>query len=132
MTKKKTSKQSLNEEIPVSKKTVHVQMPAASTPAITKAKPQRATTHNKKLPVKKVSRTVMLDVIAKTGGRFFTSTHIGKDEQPHTINGIRYKKQDNAFGYIEVYCSSAKEMRLINPQTLTDVSFGGIHYKAKK
>lgn len=132
MTKKRTSKQSLNEEMPVRKTTVHVQMPAQQVPTTTKAKPQRSTTHNKKLPLKKVSRTKMLEVIASTGGRFFTSTHIGKDEQPHTINGIRYKKQDNEFGYIKVYCAAVKEMRLINPQTLTDVCFGGVHYQAKK
>lgn len=127
MTKKKTSKQSLNEELPVVK-TVHVQ---TSAPKVV-AKPQRTTTHNKKLPVKKVTRSKMLEVIASTGGRFFTSTHTGKDNQPHTINGIRYKRQDNEFGYIKVYCAAVKEMRLINPQTLTDVSFGGVHYQAKK
>jgi hypothetical protein len=83
-------------------------------------------------PVKRVSRTTMLKVIADTKGRFFTSTHIGKDGQPHIINGIRYKIQDNEFGYIKVYSSAAKEMRLVNPQTLTDVVFNGTHYKAKK
>lgn len=92
----------------------------------------KATGHNKNFPVKKVSRTAILKMISDTKGRFFTSTHIGKDGQPHTINGIRYKKQDNEFGYIKVYSTQSKEMRLINPQTLTNFSFGGIHYVAKK
>lgn len=123
---KKTSKQSLNEERPIEKIAI-----IGNVVPTTKAKPQPSK-HNKNFPVQKVSKTKMLEVIANTKGRFFSSTHTGKDGNPHTINGIRYKKQDNEFGYIKVYCAAVKEMRLINPQTLTDVSFGGIHYQAKK
>ena len=87
--------------------------------------------HNKKFPVKRVAKTTMLKIIAETGGRFMTTTHIGKDNKPHTTNGIRYKTQDNPMGYIKVYSNVTKEMRLVNPQTLTDLSFGGVHYVAK-
>jgi hypothetical protein len=87
---------------------------------------------NPKFPVKRVSRTTMLRTIADTKGKIFTSVHIGKDGQPHLINGIRYKKQDHDMGYIQVYSTKAREMRLINPQTLTDLTFKGVHYKARK
>lgn len=95
-------------------------------------KKQSTTRHNKRFPVVKTTRTKMLKIIADTGGMFMTTTHIGKDNLPHTINGIRYKKQNHDMGYIQVYSTTAKETRLVNPQTLTDLSFKGVHYVAKK
>lgn len=87
--------------------------------------------HNKNFPVKKVSRTAMVELINGTKGKFFTSTHIGKDNEAHTINGIRFKEQNNTLGYIQVHSLKNKEMRLVNPQTVTDLSFCGVHYKVK-
>lgn len=86
--------------------------------------------HNKNFPILKVSRTAMVELINNTKGRFFTSTHIGKDNVPHTINGIRLN-QNSPLGYIHVYSCKNKEMRSINPQTVTDLSFCGVHYKIK-
>jgi len=90
------------------------------------------TKHNKSFPVVKTTRTKMLTTIADTKGKFMTTTHIGKDGKPHTINGIRYKVQDNKMGYIKVYSTVAKEVRFVNPQTLTELSFKGVHYIARK
>lgn len=87
--------------------------------------------HNKNFPVTKVSRTAMVELINGTKGKFFTSTHVGKDKAPHTINGMRFKVQDNPLGYIKVHSIKNKEIRLVNPQTVTDLSFGGVHYKVK-
>jgi len=88
--------------------------------------------HNKSFPLVKTTRTKMLKTLAESKGKFITTTHIGKDQKPHTINGIRYKNQDNSMGYIKLYSMSNKEVRLVNPQTLTDLSFQGVHYVAKK
>jgi hypothetical protein len=90
------------------------------------------TKHNKNFPIVKTTRTKMLKTLAESGGKFVTTTHIGKDQKPHTINGIRYKKQDDPMGYVKVYSMTAREMRLVNPQTLTDLSFQGMHYVAKR
>lgn len=90
------------------------------------------TKHNKSFPIVQTTRTKMLKVIAETKGKFFTTTHIGKDQNPHTINCIRFKKQDDPMGYIQVFATQAREMRLVNPQTLTELSFQGIHYIARK
>lgn len=87
--------------------------------------------HNKNFPIKKVSRTEMVGLVNSTKGKFFTSTHVGKDNEPHTINGVKLKEQNNALGYIQVHSCKNKEIRLLNPQTITDLSFGGVHYKAK-
>lgn len=87
--------------------------------------------HNKNLPIRRVSRTKMLEVLNGTKGRFFTSTHIGTDKQPHVINGIRFKEQNSPMGYILVHSCSKGECRNINPQTITDLKFGGVHYKVK-
>jgi hypothetical protein len=95
-------------------------------------KKQTTTKHNKSFPVVKTTRTKMLKIIADTKGKFMTTTHIGKDQKPHTINGIRYKNQDHDMGYIKVYSTTSREMRLVNPQTLTELSFQGVHYIARK
>ena len=95
-------------------------------------KKQTITKHNKSFPIVKTTRTKMLKVLAETQGKFVTTTHIGKDQMPHTINGIRYKEQNDPMGYIKMYSTTAKEIRLVNPQTLTELSFQGIHYVAKK
>lgn len=95
-------------------------------------KKQTNTKHNKKFPVVKTTRTKMLKIIADTKSKFMTTTHIGKDQNPHTINCIRFKKQDDPMGYIQVYATQAREMRLVNPQTLTELSFCGVHYIARK
>jgi len=87
--------------------------------------------HNKNFTVKRVSRTEIVKLINDTKGRFFTSTHVGKDAKPHTINGMRFKIQDNPLGYIKVHSLKNKGIRLVNPQTITNLSFGGVHYKVK-
>lgn len=87
--------------------------------------------HNKNFPVRKISRTQMVELMNSIKGKFFTSTHIGKDDKPHMINGIRFKEQNNPLGYVKVHSLKNKEIRLVNPQTITDLSFGGVHYKIK-
>lgn len=89
-----------------------------------------ATQHNKKFPIKKVSRTEMAKLIHTTKGRFFTSTHTGTDNEPHVLNCIRSSVQDDNLGYIKVH-ARGQGPRLINPQKLTDLSFNGIHYVIK-
>lgn len=86
--------------------------------------------HNEKFPIKKVSRTEMTKVIHSTKGRFFTSTHVGTDNEPHVLNCIRSAVQDNELGYIKVH-ARGQGPRLINPQKLTDLTFNGVHYKTK-
>lgn len=96
------------------------------------AAPRKAVSHNKAFPVQKVSRTAMVNVINNTKGRFFTATHIDQDGQPRTMNAIKSKSPATALGYITVYSLQDKGYRNINPQTLTDVSFGRVHYKANR
>ncbi len=85
-----------------------------------------------KQKAKVVSRTTIIKMLNETKGRYFGSTHIGKDNKPHTVNGNRYKNQDNPMGYIKVYSPASKEMRLVNPQTITEFRFKGETYKARK
>lgn len=93
----------------------------------------KAIVHNKSFPVVKTSRTKMVQTLNNTKGKFFTSTHIDKEGNPRTMNAIRYKNQGNQeLGYIMVYSVRDKGLRNINPQTITDLSFGGVHYVAKK
>lgn len=94
--------------------------------------PVKAAKHNKSFPVQKVSRTKMIQIINDTRGRFFTSTHIDKENKPRTMNAIKSNKSTTELGYITVYSMSDKGLRNINPQTITDLSFGGVHYVAKK
>lgn len=109
-------------------------MPKASTKTAKKlvaTVATKAVSHNKKFPVKRVSRTKMVQMINTSGGRFFTSTHVDKDGHARTMNAVKPKGQPGELGYILV--RSIKEgFRNINPQTLTDLSFGGVHYKASK
>jgi hypothetical protein len=91
----------------------------------------KAVSHNKKFPVVKASRTEMVNVINSTKGRFFTSTHIDKDGNSRTMNAIKSNKPATELGYITVWSVQDKGYRNLNPQTLTDVSFGGTHYVAK-
>jgi hypothetical protein len=86
----------------------------------------------KQFDVKKVSRTEMTIVIHSTKGRIFNSTHVGIDGKAHSINGIRSAIQDNQLGYIKVHSVKKREPRLINPQTLTSVTFKGVSYQLKK
>lgn len=92
----------------------------------------KAVTHNKKFPVVKSSRTKMVQIINGSKGRFFTATHIDKDGNARTMNAIKSNKPATELGYLNVYSLQDKGYRNINTQTLTDLSFGGIHYKAPK
>lgn len=92
----------------------------------------KAIVHNKAFPVSKVSRTKMVQVINETKGRFFTVTHIDKDGQARTMNAIKKNTPATELGYITVYSVQDKGYRNINPQTLTDLSFGRVHYKANR
>jgi hypothetical protein len=89
-------------------------------------------THNKNFPIVKSTRTEMTRVINGTKGRFFTSTHIDKDGNPRTMNAIKSNKPAGELGYLNVYSLVDKDYRMINPQTLTDLSFGGLHMVASK
>jgi hypothetical protein len=82
--------------------------------------------------IEKVTRTEMVKKIHEVGGRIFSSVHIGKDKKPHYIAGKRLAVQDNPLGYIQVHSMQKGEPRLINPQTVTDLKFNGVHYKLKK
>lgn len=93
---------------------------------------QKVVSHNKAFPVQKVSRTQMVNVINNTKGRFFTATHIDTNGQPRTMNAIKSNRPATELGYITVWSVQDKGYRNINPQTLTDVSFGRVHYKANR
>lgn len=99
---------------------------------IASTKTAKIITHNKKFPIQKVSRTAMVKIINETKGRFFTSTHIDKEGNARTMNVIKSNKPADELGYIMVYSMQDKGYRNINPQTITDVSFKGTHYKVKK
>jgi hypothetical protein len=90
--------------------------------------------HNKNLPVQKSSRAAMTKIIKESKGRFFTCTHVDKDGNPRTMNAIKrnIESPSTELGYITVYSMLDKGLRNINPQTITDLSFGGVHYKAAK
>lgn len=103
-----------------------------ATPASTVPVTAKTVNHNRKFPIVKVSRTKMVQVLNDTKGRFFTSTHIDKDGNSRTMNAIRSNRPVNELGYITVYSIVDKGWRNINPQTLTDLSFGGTHYKANR
>ena len=83
-----------------------------------------------KNPARKVSRTTMVKALKENGGKFFTSTHIGKDDKPHTMNAIMLKKQDSELGYFRVWSMTDKGYRNINPQTLTHLNIAGKCMKA--
>jgi len=90
---------------------------------------------NKMIPqleVVRSSRTKMTQIINESHGRFFTSTHIDKDGNPRTMNGVKAKNANTELGYIRIYVPKEKGFRLINPQTLTDLMFKGKHYRAPR
>lgn len=92
----------------------------------------KAIVHNKAFPVQKVSRTKMVQVINETKGRFFTVTHVDKDGNLRTMNAIKSNRPASELGYITVWSVQDKGYRNVNPQTLTDLSFGRVHYKANR
>jgi hypothetical protein len=76
------------------------------------------------------TRTQLVTMINTSKGKPFKAMHIGKDGKEHTVSGIRYKNQDNPLGYIKVFSTQTKELRLINPQTVTRLRYSGVEYKA--
>jgi|ERR1044072_233070 hypothetical protein len=84
-----------------------------------------------KAPIKRVSRTTMVKLIEAASGRFFTSTHIDKENNPRTMNCIKKKGKPTELGYITVWVPKEKDFRNINPQTLTELVIDGTHYKVK-
>ncbi len=102
------------------------------TKVVDKKTTNTAVSHNKKFPVVKTTRTKIVQILNETKGRFFTSTHIDKEGLPRTMNAIKSNKPASELGYILVYSMIDKGYRNINPQTITDLSFGGTHYQAKK
>ena len=79
---------------------------------------------------KKVSRTIMVKNLKENGGKFFTSTHVGKDGKLHTMNAIMLKKQDSELGYFRVWSVSDKGYRNINPQTIVSLNISGKRMRA--
>ena len=79
-----------------------------------------------------ISRTKMVQLINDSKGRFFTATHIDKENNPRTMNCIKSNRQASELGYIMVYSVRDKGYRNINPQTLTDLTINGAYYKARK
>lgn len=79
-----------------------------------------------------VGKKEMVKAIANSKGCTFTSTHIGKDGEPHTLVCIRHKHQNDEFGYIKVYSLRDKAERLVNPQTITALKIRGRFFKARK
>jgi hypothetical protein len=111
------------------KTTTVMTVPTAVSTSTTTAK---IIVHNKKLPVQKISRTKMVQMLNDSKGRFFTSTHIDKDNNPRTMNCIKRNTPPTDLGYITVYSMVDKGLRNINPQTITNLSINGTHYVAKK
>lgn len=77
-----------------------------------------------------MSRTKLVTMINNSKGKPFKAVAIGKDGKEHTVSGIRYKVQDNPLGYIKVFSTSTKELRLLNPQTLMRLRYAKVDYKA--
>lgn len=100
-----------------------------TTPVVKK---EKEITHNKKLPVVKVSRTKMVQLLNETKGKFFTSTHVDKDGNARTMNAVKSNKPASELGYILVYSLRDKGYRNINPQTMTDLSTKNTHFVVKK
>jgi len=73
----------------------------------------------------------MVKMLKDNGGKFFTSTHIDKNNQPNTMNADMLKQQDSDLGYLRVWSLSDRGYRNINPQTLTHLNINGGCYKAK-
>lgn len=114
----------------VSTKTAKIEVaPAAST-----ANPNdwKNAKHNKKFPLVKASRTEMVNLINASKGRFFTSTHIDANGNARTMNCIKSNKPASELGYIPVYSMLDMGDRQINPQTITELSFAGVHYYSGK
>jgi len=88
--------------------------------------------HNKKFPLKKASRTDMVNLINSSKGRFFTSTHVDANGNARTMNCIKSNKPASELGYIPVYSMLDMGDRQINPQTICELSFGGVHYYSGK
>lgn len=96
------------------------------------AKKEVVINHNKHFPIVNKSRTEITELLNSTNGKFFTSTHIDKQGNPRTMNAIKSSKsQPTALGYITVWSVRDKDYRTIDPRTITDLSFSGIHYQVK-
>lgn len=80
--------------------------------------------------MKKVSKTQMTSMILESGGRFFTSTHIGKDGELHTLTGRLSKNPRTNLGYIRMYCPNVG-YRNLNPRTLKRLNIDNSSYIAK-
>ena len=104
--------------------------PATSTPV--NPNDWKNAKHNKKFPLVKASRTEMVNMINASKGRFFTSTHIDANGNARTMNCIKSNKPASELGYISVYSVLDMGDRQINPQTITELSFGGVHYYSGK
>lgn len=88
--------------------------------------------HNKNFPIIAKSRTEITEILKTTNGKFFTSTHLDKQGVPRTMNAIKSSKsQPTALGYLTVWSVRDKDYRTIDPRTITDLSFGGLHYQVK-
>lgn len=78
----------------------------------------------------RTSRTKMLNILANSGGKFVTTTHVGKDGELHIINGMRLKEQNHPMGYVKMYAPNKGE-RLLNPQTFKTLVCEGTKYRAR-
>lgn len=115
-----------------STKTAKIEVaPAASTSNVNPNDWKNAK-HNRKFPLVKASRTDMVNMINASKGRFFTSTHIDANGNARTMNCIKSNKPASELGYIPVYSVLDCGDRQINPQTITELSFAGIHYYSGK
>lgn len=125
-TAKKTSKQSLNEEI-----TTKVSVASTDKTPTRSSKPTNCK-HNKKFPLQKMSRTNMMKLILESNGRFITTTHIDAEGHLRTMNcTVKKGATLTDLGLLTVYSVRDGEHRNLNPQTLCELSTGGIHYKTK-
>ena len=115
----------------VTTKTAKIEVAPAST-IISNPNDWKNAKHNKKFPLKKASRTEMVDLINTSKGRFFTSTHVDANGNARTMNCIKTNKEASALGYIPVYSMLDAGERQINPQTICELSFGGVHYYSGK
>lgn len=82
----------------------------------------------------KISRTKIIEMINSIRGKYFTTTHIDKENNPRTMRCIQRSGAGRTeLGYISVWVPKENGIRNINPQTITHFTHpDGREFKAKK
>lgn len=132
MSKIKTKSKAPQKTKKAATKTAKIVVTSSNISSKKKSAPTKQVKMSKSALYDYVSRTEMVQIINNSKGQFFTTTHIDKEGNPRTMNCQKSKSPSTSLGYITVYSMQDKGYRNIDPRTLTDLVFCGVHYKVRK